>query len=327
MSEHLGRQVKYGIGVETTPGTAVTASKWFNQLSFELNPVVTTVNNESSWGNLVKTNSANVVRRHAEGKAEAKLTPDLGGLLLALAFGNSSSTAVAGNAGVYDHTINLTNDIIGKTATFVKQDDLSTEAYAGGRIGEWALSLDLDGYLKYTASIFAQAGVTAAATPVYTEDVEFVASHFNVKQAATIGAIGAASNLSTVESFSITANANIEADNAAGSKSPRGFSSRGYDLSFEMTTRYADRTFEDAYKNGTSAAFQVTIENDDEVIGTNARGKFVFTAPRVTISEWTREASDLDAPVTQSMTGTIHYSPTDLYALRAVVTNRMQTLL
>lgn len=104
----LGRQVKYGIGKETTAGTAVAATNWINQLSFELNPRSEYVNNESAYGVLERTNSAMVTRRWAEGEFEAKLTANTGGLILLGAFG---SVATADNAdtdaSVKDHTFTI----------------------------------------------------------------------------------------------------------------------------------------------------------------------------------------------------------------------------
>ena len=91
-------------------------------------------------------------------------------------------------------------------------------------------------------------------------------------------------------------------------------------MSFEMTTRYSGSTYEDAYKAGTELALQVTASNTDVIIGTAANPKFVFTAPKMVVTDWSR-SEDLDAPTTQTMTGTIHYSPADAYALRAVITN------
>lgn len=323
----LSRQVRYGLGAETTPGTQANASAWFNQLKFELNPVNDIATNSSAWGNLVKTNSSTVVRKHVEGSANAKLTPDLGGLVLAGAMGNVSTVANSDASGlVYDHTINLSNNINGKTFTLYRQGETKTEAFTNGRIGKWELSLDLDDYIQYTADLYANIGTAATTTVVDSEDVEFVASHLNVKQATTISGIGSATNQSLLQSFTVTCDPNIDIDKEAGNKNPAGYTSRGYDLKFEAEAYYNDTTFEDAYNNGTFAAFQVTVLNDDEIIGTAAHPKFVLTAPRVSITDWSRDEGKLDDPVTQKFTGTIHYSPADLYALRAVVTNRLATL-
>lgn len=323
----LGRQVKYGIGIEATPGTAVTPTRWFNQLSFDLHPVTTTANNSSGWANLVRTNSTSVVRRHAEGSVEAKLTPNLGAIVFAATMGVASTATNADASGnVYDHTINISNNIEGKTFTLVRQDGLSTEAYAGCRFGEWQLTLDLDGYVTYTAAVYGRPAASTAATAAFVDEIEFVASHLNVKQAATAAGLGAAANIATVDAFTLTCNPNIEQDNEAGNKAPAGFTSRGYELSFEITKRYTDRTFENAYKNGTATAWQLNIVNDDETIGTSARAGAVFTAPKCNITDWTRDESDLDNPINETFTGTIHYSAADQYALRAVFTNTLTSI-
>ena len=127
-------------------------------------------------------------------------------------------------------------------------------------------------------------------------------------------------NITTLESFSLTVNPNLEADNAAGSDSPYGFSSRGYEASFELTCRYDDTTFESAYINTTPIELNVTVADTAVTIGTAANPSLVISANRAHITDWTRN-EDNDGPVTQTMTGTIHYSPADAEALRAVLTN------
>lgn len=312
----LGRQVKYGIGV----GSANPAY-WFNQLSFSTNPVVTSQNNSSSWGNIVRTNNTTVIRRHAEGELEAKLTPNLGGLVLFGALGSVSSAPHADASGtVYNHTMTINQDILGQSFNLVRQDSLSTESFLGTRIGEWSLQVDLDDYIRYTANIMAKEGVTTTATAAMSEEAEFVAKHFTVKTATSTAGLAGATSQATVESFSLTVNPNIEADNFFGPGSPASFSSRGYELSFEMTRRYVDRVYENAYKNATDLAMQLVLENTDVTIGTSAKPKFQFTFGRFNITDWTKN-EDLDAPVTETLTGTIHFNPTDSRAIQAIVTN------
>lgn len=323
----LGRDIAYGIGVEATPGVAVEPTKWFNHLSFGLNPVVTKGTNTSAWGNLVRSNGAHVVRTHAEGSAEAKLTSDLGAIILGLAMGETVSQPTEDDSNsVFEHIIRLSNDIAGKTATLVRKDSVSTEAFAGARFTNWELSLDLDGYITFTADVLAKKGVETTANAAYDEQPEFVAKHLHVRQAANATALTSAGEISKIQEFSISMNANVEADNEAGSDTPSSFTSRGYELSFSMTKRHTDDTFKEAYEKGTYVAWGVNIENTDETIGTNSHPAFDFTAPRVSIDEWSRDG-DLDNPQDEVMTGNIHFDPTAGYALEARVINTLATLL
>ena len=317
----LGRQVKYGLGKETVPGTPVAASTWVNQLSFQLNPVNDYINNESSFGVIERTNSSDITNKRAEGSLEAKLTDKTGGLILLGLFGSvTTSDNADSDASVKDHTFNINQDIDGQSLTLIRKDTVSTKAYSLARIGEWTLEMDIDDYVKVTADIMARTGESTTATPAYVLENEFVAKHFSVKVASTAAGLGAATAESTVESFSLTVNPNLEADRAAGSVAPYGFSSRGYEMSFEMTCRYDNSTFEDAYEDGTALALQVAAVNTDVTIGTAANPSLTLTAPKFNITDWTRN-EDMDGPVTQTFTGTIHYSPADAYALRAVLVN------
>lgn len=317
----LGRQIKYGIGKETTPGTAVAATNWINQLSFEFNPRSEYVTNTSAYGVIERTNSASVLRQWAEGNFEAKLTDKTSGLILLGAFGSVATTDNAdANAAVKDHTFTINQDIAGQSFTLVRKDSLSTKAFALARFGEWTLNMELGDYIKYTANVLAKIGASTTATPAYTSENEFVPKHLSVKTASTEAGLSGATAISTVESFTLTVNPNLETDWEAGNAAPYGFTSRGYEMNFEMTARYNNTTYEDAYNNGTQLALQVTATNTDVTIGTAANPKLVITAPKINITDWTR-SEDVDAPVTQTFTGTIHYSVADAKALTAVLTN------
>lgn len=314
----IGREVFYGIG----KGADVTASHWINQLSFDFAPKVEYLTNSSAYGVLERTNSATPYRYWSEGSLEAKVTPDNAGLLLLGVFGSvSTADNPDANAVVKDHTFNLTQDMDGQLMTLVMVDEHVTEKYKSARLGETTISFSLDDYLKISSSVMAKKGVTTTATPALQSVLtEFVPKHFAVKTATTTGGLGAASNESTLESFTLTINPNIEADWSAGADEPYGFSSRGYDLSFEMSCRYNSTTYRTAFLNGTELALQITLANTDVIIGTSANPGIVFTAPKFNITDWSLDG-DNDSARTQVMTGTIHYSAADAYALRAKLTN------
>jgi hypothetical protein len=321
----LGRQVQYGIGVESTPGTAVAPTRWLNQLSFELAPRAEYAMNESAYGVIERTNSANVTQRWSEGSFEAKLTSDTAGYVLYGAFGSVSSaehTDASGN--VYNHTFNINQNINGKSFTLVRKDSIGTKAYPNARFGDWSLSMSLGEYITYTANVLAGDSETATATAAYTSEAEFVPKHLSIRTASSVSGLTSASDEGTVESFTLNVNPNIESDFAAGSDTPYSFTSRGYEANFEMTMRYTGTEYEEAYKNGTPLAVRISAVNQDVTIGTSANPGLVFTAPKINITDWTR-SEDLDAPVTQSVTGTIHFSAADAYAIRGVLTNTTQS--
>lgn len=313
----LGRQVKYGIG----KGDDAAVTQWLNQLSFEFNPKALYVNNESAYGVLEKTKSATVLRQWAEGSLEHKLTSDSSGLILLGAFGSVATADNAdSNASVKDHTFTLTQDIAGQLFTLVRKDSLSTMKHTFTRFGEWSLKMELDKYISFTAAVMARKGSSTTATPAFTEETEFVPKHMTVKTASTEAGLSGASAISALEKFSINVNPNISPDWESGNADPYGFSSDGYDLAFEMTCRYTDTTYEDAYKNGTALAMQIAAENTDVVIGAAAHPKLVLTATRMNINDWTKN-EDLNAKITQTMKGVIHFSPADSKSLVGVLTN------
>lgn len=321
MATDIGRLVKYGLGKETVANTAVAASTWISQLGFELNSKAEYVNNEGSFGVLEKTNDSIVLRSWAEGSLEAKLTSLSSGYVLLGAFGSVSSAANPdASTTIKDHTFTINQTVLGQTFTFYRKDSISTTRFAGSRIGKWELNMDLDKYVSFKADIMAGAGSTTTATPAYVVEPEFVAKHCSVKTATTLAGLSGATAYASVQSFTITVDPNLDTNWQAGTSVPESFTSNGYEMKFEMETRYNDQVYENAYKNGTSLALQVTAKNTDVVIGTSANPGLVLTAPKMFITDWSR-SEDLDKPITQKMTGTIHYSSSDAYSLKAVLTN------
>jgi len=318
----IGRDVNYGAGKEVTAGTAVAATQWFPYLSFELAPKTKTINNESAYGNIVRTNETSLLGEWSEGELEAKLATQNAGMILLGAFGTVvNSTNADTSAAVFNHTYTINQNVNGQSLTFVKKDSIETLAYALGRVDEWQLSMELDDYVKYTAKILAKKQVTTTATVAYPTDLtEFVAKHMSVKTATTEAGLAAASNISSLESFTLTVKPNLEADWQAGTSEPYAFSSRGYELEFEMECRYNDTVYKDAYRNGTTLALQITALNTDVTIGTSARPGLVITAPRMNITDWAPNGN-IDDPITQTMTGVIHFSPVAGKAITAVLTD------
>lgn len=314
----LGRQVKYGMGL----GADAAAAYWFHHLSFDFAPRAEYVNNESAYGVLERTNSATAIRHWSEGELEAKLTANSAGYILAGAFGSvATADNPDSNAAVKDHTFTLSQNVAGQQVTFYEKDSLGTQKFTNGRIGEWTLEMELDEYIRYTAAVMAKDGVSTTATPALeASPVEFTAKHFSVKTATNVAGLAGATAQGTVESFSLTVNPNIEPDYEAGSTAPYAFTSRGYEIEFEMTCRYNSTDFRQGYRNGTSYAMQVSVVNTDVTIGAAANPGLVLTIPKFNITDWSPEG-DLDDPRTQTLTGTVHYSAADAYAIRAVLTN------
>jgi len=321
MPADLGRQVKYGLAKETTFGTGVAPVTTANQLSFTLAPVVEYAQNISAYGNIIKTNNASILHQHAAGDFECKLTSNRSLYFLLGAMGTVVTTSNPDASGVVKtHTVDISENINGQSFTFTRKDGLTTKQYAGGRVSNFSLSMELGDYIKYSGSLLTRKATTTTWTPAYTNETEFTPKDFTVKTATNAAGLAGATAIASLESFTLNINGNLEPDWQAGSVDPYAFSSRGFDLDFEMTVRYDGTVYEDAYTNGTGLALQVNAINQAVTIGTAAKPGLTFTAPFIHITDWTRN-EDLDSPVTQTMTGTIHYSQADAYALRAVATN------
>ncbi len=134
--------IKTLFGVETTPGTAVTANKKFAGVSVNFDPKLGTqfYGSESDKYQTVGVLNTN----HSEGDFDGPLS--FAELLYPLAsmFGVASSVQI-GVTGAYTHTVNAANSVADantKTYTFVQGDASLAERIAHGRFKSLSISID-----------------------------------------------------------------------------------------------------------------------------------------------------------------------------------------
>lgn len=180
MAQVAGRQVELGIGIETTPGTAVAAAGYFKWDSFSMVGYSDKALLNSARGIRNKVSNSVITRQYGKGAIEFSPTVDILPYALSLIMGSRSSGTHSGESVVYDHTFTIQNaNASMKTGTLrVKQGGVQTELYTNV-VGD---SLDITiGKDLATAklSLYGQFPTTSTLSPSYVQDTLFTLADMN----------------------------------------------------------------------------------------------------------------------------------------------------
>lgn len=323
MPEFIGRRVGVGIAKEAARGTAEAAADyWVRHLSLELNPRAEKVMNTSAVGVLDVNSDSAVTAEFAEGSLEGKLGIDSIGLILLNLFGSVSSVVNADVSGsVYDHTFALTQSNQPPSLSLFRSDPVDDRVWPLAMFDNWELTLELGGYVRFSADVIAKSGAAQAATVAYSDETEFVVpKHATVKQANDLAGLSGASAIATVQSLTLAMNRNNERDHQFGQNDPYDITPRGREITAELVLRYDATTQEDLYLADTKQALEIAIADTDTTIGTAANPALTLTAPKVTYNDFSREDS-LDDKVTQTISFTLLHDLTAGYSLQGLLTN------
>jgi hypothetical protein len=319
-NQYIGRRESVGFSVEATPGTAVTATDWARHLSFDFQRAQEQIQNESAMGRVEKVNEMAIVSQWAEGNFEGKIGDTTIGYLLYSIFGTlvTSDNADA-NAAVKDHTFDTAQTNNRKTLTVTVKNPLTDRQHTLVTVDEFELTSETAQFAKVNAVLKARKGSTVSSTVAVTVENEFIPKHVTVKFASSVASLGAASAIEA-KSVKLKISSPTEAFTPLGASEPTNFLAGPWEATGELVLQYTATTYEDIWYANTAQAMSITLANTDVVIGTAAHPTLAFTAPQARLNSFSK-SNDLDTVVEQTIGFYCELSPTDGYALRAMLTN------
>lgn len=210
MAKIAGRQVEIGIGIETTPGTAVSAADYFKWDNFSFQSMSDKALLNSARGVRNKISNSIVIKKYGKGTLEFSPTVDILPYVLGLILGSRSSGTSSGESAVYDHTFTVQNaNASMKTATIlVKQGGVQTERYANCVLNTFALTIEKD-LVKCKIEFLGQFPDTGSVSSAYTQDTLFSRNEMNAFFGASLSAA-----TGTKASTTLTSDATSPADGA-----------------------------------------------------------------------------------------------------------------
>jgi len=321
MPKYIGRRVSVGYGKETVRGTAVAASYWDKQADLSIDDKVEYIELNPAFGQIEDIADLKIGGKWAEGSITAQAKDRSLGILLLNVLGGVSTAASAGETTVYDHTFAVSNTNQHQSLTINVDDPVQDYRYANGMISDFELMVEIGKFSEYTASFMAQLGATATNAPSQIVENYFLPQHGTFKHAANVAGIAAATAIG-IKKFNLKISKNILNDQVTGQQAPADFLNQQFSVTGDIELLYQDEaTFKTYYIGDTVRAVSMALVNADVSLGVvPTRPALQITLPRVKFNEFSRDLSN-DGVVTQKLTFTATYDPTEAKMIEMILTN------
>lgn len=261
MAKTGGTQVNIGIGIEATPGTAVSATHYPKWTEFSLQGVAEKEMLTSARGVRNVSSDSMIRRKYSRGSIGVVPNGDIAPIFFYLALG---SKATAGPTdGTYSHTFSVQNaNASMKTATILSEDGaVVTERYANCVVNELELSVS-DGYARLVAQILGGFPDTGTVTESYAQENEYAYHQMAVKFGTSLSN-AASQDATPLKSFTLRVNNNVLLDEAflSGSNTPAagGFVAGRFEATGSYSLHFTDTVELAKYKANTKNAAIVTF--------------------------------------------------------------------
>lgn len=273
MPRHTGSLERYGLGLEVTPGVAVAPKYWIPLYGgSKIADKHEYKNNEGNYGNTAEVSDMQISKRWGEGEFNGKIQLDSVGVELAMLHGVHPTSVQRATTGVYDHTFEMAlNTNTPLTATIAENEPNYIGRYAGATIDTWDLETELGNFIERKIAFQSKPSVTAADTPTYTDQEEFLTDMMNIRIAAE-GATDLTLDGTTplkITGFKLGVKKNAELTQLYGSKDVQDPTNKSVAIEGELEMYYDDRAMYTLANNNTAQAMAVSLLNPNKVIGTS----------------------------------------------------------
>lgn len=308
MAKIGGTQVNVGIGIESTPGTAVAATVFPKWSELSLQAVVEKTMLKSARGIRNETSDSKIRRKYSKGAIGMVPNVRNAAPLFYLGLGSLSSSSVADSA--YTHTITPQEaNASMKTATvLLEQGSEVTERFAN--VVANSLNLEAsDDYGKLTVDLLGGFPDTSTLSESFTQPTEFAYSDY-AAQFGTSFSNAAGNSATPLRGFTLNINNNVLIDEAflSGAVTPVRWIAGRMQITGSYTMQFDGTTELDKYKANTKNALIVTFTG--ALIGSSSvekitikLGKLILTAPP--------KEYNLDGIVMLKQEFTVEHDPTD----------------
>ena len=289
--KYFGRDLKVGIGKETTRGTAVSPSFWLPVIDFDFEDKKEEVIKEETLGVIEEAVGSIVVSRWAEGSLKTYLKDRSIGLILLALLGQVSTETDTPEAGVNTHTFTVKQDHQHPSLTICRKiGDLEQIAFPLAMIKDFELSGEVNKILEASVSFISKKSESMSLTPSFESENEFLAKHVKIKFADNLSGLDSADAIEA-KNFSLKIDKDLEKDDVLGQDTPKDILNKVFKIDVEVGMLLQNLDYANWAKGTNYKAMRIEIENDDVVIGSSSHPKLVIDLARVRPVEYSRDFS------------------------------------
>ncbi len=316
----IGRQVSIGLGIESTRGTAVSATHFLPRMSLTHDDKVQRVEDESSVGVIGDSIGGDVTQKYSEGEIKGRIDSETVGVVLLATLGSKSTSTV--ETGVYDHTFSLLESAQHPSMTMSVKDANAGSGlqYALTLVDSLDIKAEINSYCEYTLKYRGNSKASGSVTPAFESDLPvFLPQHGTLKLASSVAGLSGAS-ATEIKKFELSIKKNIEDDQVLGNIQAIDRMNKQFvvDGSFEVIA--TDRAHIDTMLAGDAKALQFALTHSGVTIGASEHPTLTITLNKVHMSEVGSAYANNDF-VRQTISFKAYYSLDDAQMIEAVLRN------
>lgn len=296
MGKYTGRDVKIGIGKESTRGSATPAAYFIPRRSFDLEDKAVVIVDDQAFGVIEDSVDERVVSKWVEGAIGGVVRDKAIGLLLLNVLGSGTPTSASPVAGMYTHTFGVLQSHQHPSLTIEVDDPvMGDKAYPLGMLKSLEIVADLNEFILFNADFMGKTATPATITPVYVAEESFSANEMKVYFGATLAGLSATET--KVKSATITIEKELEKDEILGSLDPDDFLNKVIRITLSIEKAYENTTFRDLFLSGSPQAMRLKML---QTSGGSPRS-LTIDLNQVKLTDWVT-AKGLDDIMTETLT-------------------------
>ena len=328
MTVKLGREPFLGVGIETSAGTGVAASKYLPFVTCTIRGMQEPIVDEAAKGVRERVWGAITGQKHGEGDVEIYADVENAALLLYPVLGSISSGTASGEAAVYEHTITRKASNPPKTVTLIYNDTQDTRKYTYSTINNLELNV-ADGLATISANFLSKFPTSGTGSQAVTEERVLAFKDYTVKfgsGATGTAALSAADGASAtaISSFTLRINNNAEVQYLSGDNDAAQISMGQLEIDGEFVLFYestTDRVHYETLLDGSDAVRAMVISFTGDSIGSAETEEIEIRIPNFHLSERGVDTATAGF-ITENPTFVAQYDPTETRSIQIIITNQ-----
>lgn len=292
MTQEILRLQSFGLGLESSRGTAVSAAVSIPVESFNLKHMVTKKGDTNQFGVIDEQSDSHITEEMSEVTAEGIARSQTLGYLLKMALGTASGTPTTVETGVYLHSFTRSNTNTHPSATMYRNSATQDERAPFHMVETLEIDAQVGDYVKYKLQTKGGKIESATYSPSYltgTNDEQFKAVKATIKIANDISSLSGASAID-ITGIKFTIKKNLKPVFVLGSTALNSIFNQQFQVTGDFTAMYAANTIRDLFTANTKQAIQITITGET-LIGSTQYNQMIIQIAKAELETWDRSTA------------------------------------